>query len=88
MNRNRRSLASDESIAWHWNAMPLFIAAAVLSALFMTRGADAAAEEAGPITATAASAQPTAGIDFTRITPSPEPGEGEPAPAVLNVPTY
>jgi hypothetical protein len=93
VTRYRRTADSHEareSIAWPRQAMPLLIAAAVFCTLFIVGGngpADAA-DAATAVATEGAAIEPTRVPDHAFITPAPQPGEGEPAPAVHDVPTY
>jgi hypothetical protein len=80
MTSHLESVTMSHDTSWTWNVVPLLAAAAVLSALFLSPGnaaTDTAATEA-------------AGLEAPSMTqllvPSPQPGMGEPAIVVADLP--
>lgn len=80
MFNHRQSIASQHTASLNWYVMPALICAAVFSALFLPRGLPSAQ---------AAATEP-AGIEAPHhamlLAPAAEPGAGEPAIVVADLP--
>ena len=81
MSNDRNAQDTEQTYSWTWHVMPALVAAAALSAIFLPHGAGSAE---------AAAAQPLVAVETSAATlmlvPSPQPGEGEPALVLSDLP--